>query len=241
MLKTCLCLIGTGRSIQHTHANLRENLIEPFGKECDVFIHTIDSPFLSDIRDIFEADHQVKLITSEKEPEYDLSGYRFKSNWPPAGQSTKQVYIKMINSRKNMGEVLLKYEKENNTTYDRVIFSRMDVKYFKKVAIQVGGIDLDKLHVPDFHNIFGGSIDGYNDRFAIGNRENMGIYFRVPDSIDDFLSDGGSIHAETLLKWHLASNDISTEKVPVRFTRTRADGTDIDLRLAKGDLERRDT
>jgi len=95
--------------------------------------------------------------------------------------------------------------------------------------------------VPDFHNTFGGVINGYNDRFAIGNREDMRTYFNVPNSVEEFNENGGQITAETLLKWHLVNGGVQVKKIPIRFTRVRANGEEIDLRLKDERLAHRDT
>ena len=231
-MKTAVCFTGTGRSLQHTHQNLKDVLIGNLG-DCDVFILVSDNPHSNKAREFFETAPQLKKILIEKEPEYDITKLRFRSSWPSGALSSRQIYIKMIESRKRCNQLLSSYEKENNIVYDRVVFSRLDVKYFKNDWgwDTLNNLNLNQLYVPDFHNTFGGVVNGYNDRFALSNRSNMGAYFHIPDSIDNFLKTGQSIHAETLLKWHLEQHGISVKKIPLRFTRVRPDGEEIDLRL----------
>ena len=137
----------------------------------------------------------------------------------------------MIEARKRMGDILSKYENDNNFVYDRVIFSRLDVAYFEQICKVVDKLDMNTLYIPDFHNVFGSAIDGFNDRFAIGNRKDMDIYFKVPDSLAPFVSSGGEIHAETLLKWHMNYNKVKVLKAPIRFTRVKAGGIEEDRRI----------
>tara|TARA_R100000008_G_C3537383_1_gene142807 strand:- start:52 stop:774 length:723 start_codon:yes stop_codon:yes gene_type:complete len=229
-MKTAICFTGTCRSLQHTHKNIKERLIDPFN-ECDVFMLVAKNPDSEKANIYFGDLPQLKVLLIEDEPEHDVSEFDFKPNWPSGKLSSKQVYIKMIESRKRCGEVLSLYEEKNNVAYDRIIFSRLDVKYFNNVSKIIADLPLSNLYVPDFHNSFGGVINGYNDRFAVSNRKNMKTYFKIPDSIVDFQRAGGKIHAETLLKWHLIKNEVLVEHAPVRFTRVRPSGKEMDLRI----------
>ena len=229
-MKTAICFTGTCRSLQHTHKNIKEKLIDPFG-ECDVFMLVAKNPDSEKANTYFGNLPQLKTLLVEDEPEYDVSKLNFKPNWPSGKLSSKQVYIKMIESRKRCDKVLSLYEEKSDMTYDRVIFSRLDVKYFNNVSKIIADLPLSNLYVPDFHNSFGGVIDGYNDRFAVSDRKNMKTYFKIPDSIADFQSAGGELHAETLLKWHLTKSRVPVDQVPVRFTRVRPSGKEMDLRI----------
>ena len=231
-MKTAICFTGTGRSLEHTHLNLKENLIDCFS-DSDVFILVAENPHSSKVLEAFKGCSRVKYIEIEEEPEPDISGLRFRPQWPASALSSREVYIKMIESRKRIGDIISKYESDNNFVYDRVIFSRLDVVYFDKVCKIVEELDMSALHVPDFHNEFGGAINGFNDRFAVGNRKDMDIYFKVPNSLIPFVSIGGHVHAETLLKWHMNVNKVKVLKAPIRFTRVRPDGKEEDRRIEK--------
>ena len=226
-MKTAVCFTGTCRSLQHTNLNLSEYLIKSLG-DCDVFMVISDNPHAPKAEQCFGVLPNNKTIMVIQEEDHDLSSLVFRPNWPSGKLSSKQVYLKMIDSRQRLGEAVCKYELENGCVYDRVVFSRLDVKYFSNVGETIDGLDMSKLHVPDFHNTFGGAVDGYNDRFAVGNRENMKAYF---DSLLPFVQSGGQVHAETLLKWHLLKNKVEVNKIPVRFTRVRLAGEEIDNRL----------
>ena len=234
MSNTAIVFTGTCRSLNYTCTNIRENLIDSIG-DCDVFAlisktkHAPNTTMLMDIP-------QLQLLSIENEPEYDLSRYSFRPGFPPRASphASTQIYVKMINQRSNANKMLKAYEKEHNKEYDRVIFSRLDVKYFQPVAPLINNLDMGRLYVPDFHNSFNGVINGYNDRFAISNRKNMDIYFNLPESVDKFINSGNVIDPETFLKWHMLDNGLIVEHIPVRFGRTRPDGTEIDIRLMNG-------
>tara|TARA_R110000824_G_scaffold348039_1_gene534790 strand:+ start:5541 stop:6263 length:723 start_codon:yes stop_codon:yes gene_type:complete len=240
MNNIAICFVGTARSLEHTHINIKKNLVDSVG-ECDILAFLAQNEHSSKFQKYFHNDKRVKEVIEEKEPDYNLDGINFLDEWPFSPTSSRQVYIKMINSRKRMGEILSSYEAQNEIVYDKVIFSRLDVKYFDDVGSYVNDIALDSLCIPDFHNTFGGVINGFNDRFAVGNRGNMGTYFNIPNSITPYNKTGGKICAENLLKYHLEVNEVLVEKLPIRFTRVRPNGDAIDMRLANQILEPRDT
>tara|TARA_R110000851_G_scaffold333498_1_gene514108 strand:+ start:41 stop:763 length:723 start_codon:yes stop_codon:yes gene_type:complete len=229
-MKTAICFTGTGRSLDYTYENLKQNLISKFDN-CDVFILGAENAHSDKIIKYFKNKKFVKSLTIEKEPNYDLSNLRFRPNWPGSKLSSRQVYIKMIQARKRMEQIISSHETKNNILYERIIFSRLDVRYFDNVYKHVADIDSSVVYIPDFHNEFGGVINGYNDRFAVGNRENMKVYFSIPDSVHAFMANGGNLHAETLLKWHMLNRQVKVMKIPVRFTRVRPDGTEEDTRI----------
>jgi hypothetical protein len=238
-VKTALCFTGTARSLQYTHNNIKEKLINSL-EECDIFAFLAENPHAYKFKDLLGDNVQIKKIIIEEELDCDISKIKFAPGWPPK-TSSREIYIKMIRSRQRCEEILSLYEKEEGVNYERVIFSRLDVKYFDDVGPHVKNLNHGCLYVPDFHNTFGGVIEGHNDRFAIGNRKDMRIYFNVPNSIEEFNKKGGQITAETLLKWHLERSAVQVEKIPLRFTRVRATGEEIDLRLKDRSLHPRDT
>ena len=136
---------------------------------------------------------------------------------------------------------LVKYANENNLPNflmleDDVVFSdevnNLD-KYMSNIPDDWDMIylDLNNLYIPDFHNTYGGWVNGYNDRFAISNRDNMRTYLNIVESISPFVRQGGELHGETFLKWHLKINQINVKLIPVRFTRVRTNGEEIDKRI----------
>ena len=213
-------------------------LLEPLG-DYDIFAFIPQTPHVDKALSLLENKNLKKLVIEREEP-ISEEGLSFMPGWPPK-TTTTQIYLKMVQSRKKINEMLSSYESYNGFEYDRIIFSRLDVIYYTNVAKELENHNLQTLLIPDFHNNFGGNINGYNDRFAVGNRQMMSYYYNLYDSIMLFTAAGGRFQAETFLKWHLTMNGILPTKIPIRFGRIRSDGEEIDTRLKNIVLEDRDT
>jgi len=237
-MKTAICFTGTCRSLQHTYKNLLENLINPI-ENCDVFAFIAENPHSHKFNEYLNI-YNLKDAEIKKEGDYDLSSYKFRKGWPPP-RSSPQIYVRMLHSRNICGKMIERYENKNNFVYDRIIFSRLDVKYFSNISNYCTNLDLSFLYIPDFHNTFGGYTDGINDRFAMSNSKNMKNYFKLSDNILTYVKSGGLLHGETFLKWHIDNCEIKTAKIPIRFTRVRGDGEEIDVRLKNFKLHACDT
>ena len=237
-MRTAICFTGTCRSLDHTYQNICEFLIDPIDN-CDIFAFVPKTPHINNALQLLN-NTNLKKIVFEKEGAIDETGLSFVPGWPPK-TTTTQIYLKMVQSRKKINDMLTSYEVYNNFQYDRVIFSRLDVKYYTNVSQELENHKLDNLLIPDFHNTFGGVIDGYNDRFAVGDRKVMSSYLNLYDSVGKYSSLGGKFQAETFLKWHLKNNGIFPRKIPIRFGRVRSSGEEIDTRLKESNLENRDT
>jgi len=229
-MRTAICFTGTGRSLEHTHSNLKKCLIDK-ESDCDIFAHISDSKFVNQVHEYFKFDN-IKNIKIEKDVEFDLNGLRWHPNWPAgphSGKFPKQTYLNMLLSRMKCGQMLKEHCDKNNFTYDKVIFSRLDICFLNEVPKLV---DLETICTPDFHNFDRVQGGGCNDRFAIGNYENMLIYFNELSRVGDFISNGRSLHAESTLFWHLNTSGVKISRYPIRFTRVRPGGKRIDERLA---------
>ena len=225
--KTALCFTGTCRTLEYTYENLKNNLIDN-NPDCDFFFFIAKNKHSDKVYEYFsDLDNcNILIDTEEDEPLHDL---RFRPSWPNP-PSTHQIFMRMLHSRKKCADFIEKYSKENGITYDSICFSRLDVKYFGMINVSLFS-DKDHLVVPDFHSTYGNVINGYNDRFAIGSQRDLLCYLRAYDSSRPFVTAGGLLHAETLLKWHLENNNVKVIKKPIRFTRVRGDGKEIDLRI----------
>jgi len=84
--RTALCFVGTARSIQHTHQNLKDCLINTI-ENCDVFVFLAKSNHANKFSDYFNDTRQIKNITIEDETEYDLDGMIFRPQWPNKNSS----------------------------------------------------------------------------------------------------------------------------------------------------------
>ena len=233
MMKTAICFTGTARSLQHTHQNIQEFLIDPSG-DYDIFAHLSPSPYVNNIHEYFNFTN-IAAVALEPDQKFNTTGLSWFPGWPAgrhSGPNPQQTYLNMLHSRKRCGELLAKYVKKYGVAYDRVIFSRLDVEYFNHLPV----VDLSCMGIPDFHNFSHLQGTGCNDRFAISNFENMQIYFNLFDNIEKFIQAGGLLHAESFLGWHLASSGVEIKKYPIRFGRIRPDGSRQDERLREADL-----
>jgi hypothetical protein len=237
-MRTAICFTGTGRSIQYTHNNIKKMLVETI-EDCDAFFLIPENTYEKNVEKYMHLP-QTKRFVVEPEADYNVDDYswgvHYTRNYPSQSSryTSYEIYLKMIHARERCNDILAEYEQSNNMSYDRVIFSRLDVRYFDSVADRIEGLDLESLYVPDFHNTFGGVIDGCNDRFAVSNRKNMDIYFSIPRDIHTFCASGRGITAETVMKWHLLYNGVDIKRIPVRFCRVRSDGREHDGHLRDG-------
>ena len=217
-MNTAICFTGTGREIEHTFDNLRENVIDPFDNR-DVIVYITDTPKAKETEKYFQTLDNVYIHVVKEEP-LDISKYNFLNNWPPSPESksinleeSRQIYIQMLKSRSYMNKLI----DQRETKYDRVIFSRMDVIYENPIRESIDKLDLSKLWLPHFHHWTG----GYNDRFAVSSRENMHQYFSLGDMIDIYAEVQHTFWAENTLKFHLDNNHINIGIFKLCFTRFR--------------------
>lgn len=226
--RVAICFTGTGRSLEYTHENIKKNLIE-CNPNCDLFFLIAKNQHSDKVCDYFSSLYNcnIKIDTEEDERLDDL---RFRPSWPNP-PSTHQIFMRMLHSRKKCAQMIEEYSQSNNFSYDIVAFSRLDVKYFNMINLPLYFNEQKGLTIPDFHSTYGNHINGYNDRFVIGKQKDVLCYLNAYDSARPFISSGGLLHAETLLKWHLDMNRVLVTKRPVRFTRVRGNGQEIDLRI----------
>jgi hypothetical protein len=115
------------------------------------------------------------------------------------------------------------YEKKHGIRYDAVLRCRPDL-LFENPLPDLAALDLNYIYVPDFH-----MYEGCNDRFAIGNPENMTIYMKKYDDWHDYVTawmsashDAAPVTAEMFTGGQLRQYGIDVRLLPVRFNRVRA-------------------
>jgi hypothetical protein len=232
-MKTAICFTGTGRSLEHTHKNIKKFLIDSH-EQCDVFAHISATKHLGKVHQYFDFD-EIANMAIEPDLDFDIDGLRWFPEWPAglySGPKPRQTYLNNLYARKRCGEILIDYCQKNEVTYDKVIHSRLDVEYYNFLD----NIDLNAICVPDFHNFPHLQGTGCNDRLAVGNLENMKTYFDAYDRVREYVSAGGLLHAESFLGWHLISSQLEVKKYPIRFTRVRPNGFRQDERLKELNL-----
>lgn len=233
-MKVALCFTGTGRSIEFTANNIRENLIDPF-PDCDVFAHLTKTKHLEKVNKHFNFE-QIRECVVESDIDMPIANVlRWRPQWPAglhSGPDPKKTYLNMLRSRSLCGNLLKNYSETKQKKYDMVIFSRLDVEYYTPIPKE---LNLKNICVPDFHNHYGSNV-GCNDRFAISNYENMLCYFDLYNRLAEYHFAGGLVHAETTLEWHIKNNGINIDKHYFRFGRVRPDGHRQDERLRNKQL-----
>jgi hypothetical protein len=217
-MKTALCFSGTGRSIEYTFDNLRENLIDNLDDFVDVFVYVAETPKAALTEKYFSDFSNNIAVVKEEYTNPSGSGYVFENSWPPRSNLEKgrDVYLKMIRSRKYLMDMV----DSTDIIYDRVIFSRMDVVYENKIMENIKDLDMNYLWIPSFHHWRG----GYNDRFAISNQDIMRTYMSQADCMEEYKNEGFVFHAERALKHHLERHNISPKIFNCNFARVRGDG-----------------
>ena len=218
-MNTAICFAGTGRAIEHTFENLRKNVIDPF-EHRDLIIYIVDSPKATEVKGYFESvgNAYVHVVKEDLLPvdQYNLvEGFKgtLVARHGPKGP---QIFFNMLKSRSYLNSLIDKTKQK----YDRVIFSRMDVKYERPIKESVEKLDLSKLWLPNFHHW----CEGYSDRFAVSSRENMRHYFSVYDHIDIYAKEGHCFNAEPTLKYHLDKKEVDIGIFELYFSRVRSGG-----------------
>lgn len=220
-MKIAVCMSGQCRTLNQTHENIRQNLMEPIG-DYDLFMYVPEDAHSNDARLL----NPTVLKIAEDLPidEGKLvngKNCRFKSG--------VQAYLQQLYALKECNRLRLSYEQENGFGYDCVIRCRPDILFTSPVP-DITGLDLEVVFLPDFHHF-----DGCNDRFAIGNSTNMTVYFSKIDCVHQYVEDyyenqGVPLSAEMFTIIHLRTNNIATDILPIRFNRVRTHGITNDLK-----------
>jgi hypothetical protein len=220
-MKTAVCISGQCRTLNQTHENIRQNLLERIG-DYDLFMYVPKDEYSHHAHLLNPT--VLKIADDRHIDEGDLINginCRFKTG--------VQSYLQQLYALKLCGQLRLPYEQENGFVYDCIIRCRPDILFMSPVP-EIENLDLDCVYLPDFHHF-----DGCNDRFAIGNSSNMAIYFSKIDCIHEYVRDyfvnkAIPLSAEMFTMIHLRANNIPTEILPIRFNRVRTHGMINDLK-----------
>ena len=137
-------------------------------------------------------------------------------------KSGVQAYLQQLQGLKACDQLRRRYERENGLRYEAVIRCRPDV-LFEAPLPDPTALDLNYLHVPDFH-----MYEGINDRFAIGNPQHMGVYMTKVDAFETYVREWSTgspkappVTAEMFTAGHLRAHGIAVRRLAVRFNRVR--------------------
>jgi len=133
-----------------------------------------------------------------------------------------QAYLQQLYGLKMCDRLRQQHEARQGRPYDAVIRCRPDV-LFEAPLPDLGQLDLRYLHVPDFH-----MYEGCNDRFAIGNSENMTKYMSKLDEFSAYVTAWSAacpsappVTAEMFTAGQLRRHGIPVRRLAVRFNRVR--------------------
>lgn len=224
-MNTAICFAGTGRSIKYSFENIKRFLIDDI-KNSDVIAYLAKSSRSSDVIKNYLGKLDNTNVDVFDEKPIDINGYKFMNGWPPSTPNDlnigRQNFFQMLRSKSILINLINDCEKKLNKSYDRIIFSRMDVIYEKPVSSIIEPLDLSSgtIWIPLFHNW----LQGYNDRFAVSNRDGIEKYFSLYDNIEKYMKDGHEFQAERTLKYHLDKVGAKVQKFEILFARMRSDG-----------------
>lgn len=232
--KIAMCISGYLRTFEECYPSILENIIQDH--DVDIFIHTYDKignssgwrhpiDLSQDINmDFLESIPYIKVMSVQK---WDNIKYQFEK------YRTKQPYVTNINVIATIfykiymcNELRKEYERENDINYDLIIRMRGDQFFEKKInfdfpenKILINSYpwgDEDYIHhfVGDNCGEPGGrnEIEWINDRFAVGNSENIDYLCDLYNHFEELIEDETYVELEHLLYKHLAKKDIELEK-----------------------------
>jgi hypothetical protein len=183
----------------------------------------------------------VAVLSNKEDFNIDLSAYNFKKHiisidgqLPNLDYQYEKIipdewtfpnnYYQLMGLR-DANKLRLEIEKEGSFKYDMIIRVRTDLKFYDAVSLE--NIDIsNNIYIP-YGNDYR---EGYNDRFALGNRDLMNHYMNRFDfwmNRQDHI-EGYSTHAELNLKQYLDELNINIERIPFSYC-LRRDGFDFNI------------
>lgn len=216
----CICMSGLVRTLNECYSTLIDNLINS------------NPNYNFDI---------VAVLSNKEDFNIDLSAYNFKKHiisidgqLPNLDYQYEKIipdewtfpnnYYQLMGLR-DANKLRLEIEKEGSFKYDMIIRVRTDLKFYDAVSLE--NIDIsNNIYIP-YGNDYR---EGYNDRFALGNRDLMNHYMNRFDfwmNRQDHI-EGYSTHAELNLKQYLDELNINIERIPFSYC-LRRDGFDFNI------------
>lgn len=214
-MKTAICCAGTGRCIDHTIDNLKQNLF--YDHSTDIYLYLTSTENTDYVKKQFEDVPNINIYTN-REDHIPIEHIKFRHNWPPSIQTDynkgRQIYVQMLRSRCILGGLV----NLQSTKYDRILFSRIDVVYEQPVFDILDSLSIDDntIYVPNFHHW-----GGINDRFACSTQDGMIDYFNLYNYIDILVKDKHVFHAESTLLQYMNDINKHVKQCGVRFCRIR--------------------
>lgn len=219
---------GQPRSLERNFKSIQENLIIPNQDKFQIDLLGILQPPLNFKYNKPELLTFTKAILYDKDPELPSLTYQSKNyrhllpDWKSFHHFTtdlsKIVYYQLFHIQR-INNLRKEYEIDNNIQYDYIARIRPDFEYLTKIDLSI--LKPNTIFIP-----YKNDWEGYNDRFAIGDRNVMEIYM---NRFDFWMKEHPNIspyttHVENNLKIYLDSNKISTERIPFSYSTLRENG-----------------
>jgi hypothetical protein len=212
MKTVAICISGQFRSFDKCLPSIFKNLILTNSKYKLKFFTSFAKEENKPINiptEFFKISSVIKIEEDSVLPDltYQKSKYKYQDFQLDSENEPKLIYyqLKQFQSVFNM---VKEYEKNNNMMFDYVMRLRPDLEFkniFDWTLFEDSIITPSEDH---FH--------GYNDRFAIGPRNLMGVYM---NRLDYWMSENDDINfttqAEVNLKHHLDNHNILVNKIPI--------------------------
>ena len=238
-MKVAFIFNGILRSIQFTINNLQNKIFKKLKNEnidYDIYCHNFTIENYTNKRndeynitikrenfkllpcDYYLENNQHIIMNEIDFSKYLINGHNWDDNIDTAYNYILSLWSKMQITN------LLKKNIENGSHYDFIIFIRSDVIFHIKNNFNFTNL-LNKIQtdndciIPDFHH-FG----GLNDRMFISKPRLALYYGNYFTEILSLINDGHSLHSETFNKLLLQKYNANVIKVPIYFSRMRANG-----------------
>ena len=243
-MKVALVFSGILRSLQYTHLNIKDNILNPLQNanlDITLYCHNYVLPDNVKYNNIRNKEKPISIPEENKKllpfdyylednqeivkEELYLPKYRTKGNpWKRSKNfDTLNNYILSHYSRWKITQLLKEHYQlgKEEFQYDYIIFLRSDVKFKKKLDINIlTEIDTpNKCIIPDFHHWLG----GYNDRMFI-SKIDLGLYYGSYFNQLYDLSLKKQLHSETINKYLLTQYNADVILKPIIFVRIRTNG-----------------
>ena len=214
-MNIAICFTGQCRSLEHTYGSIVEKIIRPlknYADKVDVFAYVAENKNSYKFKNFFKEYAALKI-----EPDQPIdTSFIVKHD-----QRGMQGYMQMLNGYFEVNKMREYFEAKINIKYEAVIRARLDVDFVDEIP-DIRNLNLEKMYIPDFHSwSHVTSLGGCNDRFAIASRENICHYYNQKLFLQEFITAGHSLHAESFLYYNLLKNKVEIEKIDFKFARIR--------------------
>ncbi len=213
--RVAVCMSGRCVGLDQTHANIRHNLLDRL-PAYDLFMYVPDDAYAG-------LAARLSPTVLAVRPDRPIAEGRLRHGRNCLIKAGVQRYLQQLQGLKACDQLRRQYARENGVQYAAVVRCRPDV-LFEAPLPDPHALDLNYLHVPDFH-----MYEGVNDRFAIGNPQDMTVYMSKVDAFDAYVRAWAATHpqappvtAEMFTAGHLRAHGIAVRRLAVRFNRVRA-------------------